>query len=279
MSNSYKILNCFGANKWMADQAILSSGFAGFTSKIEYYGFVYQTIASEYFNEEKDRYATGATQVSLTNEGLAKIKNSVLINELGLPGTTTKIEVCTDEVAKPQGTILDNNGAIIGWVTPGSITKVESSATTGDTEGEVTFTMTGDDYKGKTIKFDFYVVMKDNCTVISIKPGDFGGYFYVEADTLYRNQDGKDMAATLTFPKVKVQSGFTISMAPNGDPSTFDFVMDAFPAYTKFDTTKQVVCDIAIVGGGSVEAVTASHTTPHDNATITVPGDDGDDNP
>ena len=58
----------------MADQAILSSGFAGFTSKTEYYGFVYQTIASEYFNEEKDRYATGATQVSLTNEGLAKIK-------------------------------------------------------------------------------------------------------------------------------------------------------------------------------------------------------------
>ena len=73
MSNSYKILNCFGENAWMAKSAILSSGFAGFSSKVEFYGFVYQTIASEYFNEEKDRYATGATQVSLTNDGLAKI--------------------------------------------------------------------------------------------------------------------------------------------------------------------------------------------------------------
>lgn len=200
----------------------------------------------------------------------ATIKNSVLINELGLPGTTTKIEICADAVAKPQGTVLDNNGAIIGWVTPGSITAA-STATSGSVEGEVTFTMSDESYNGKTIKFDFYVVMKDNCTVISIKPGDFGGYFYVEADTLYRNQDGKDMAATLTFPKVKVQSGFTISMAPNGDPSTFDFVMDAFPAYTKFDTTKQVVCDIAIVGGGSVETVTASHTTIHSDATVTAP--------
>ena len=73
MSNSYKILNCFGENSWMEKSAILSSGFAGFSSKVEFYGFVCQTIASKYFNEEKDRYATGATQVSLTNEGLAKI--------------------------------------------------------------------------------------------------------------------------------------------------------------------------------------------------------------
>ncbi|MBQ4572335.1 MAG: restriction endonuclease subunit S [Clostridia bacterium] len=74
MSNSYKILNCFGANSWLADSAVLSSGFAGFTSLKEYYGFVYETIASKYFDEEKNRYATGATQVSLTNEGLSKIK-------------------------------------------------------------------------------------------------------------------------------------------------------------------------------------------------------------
>ena len=35
---------------------------------------MYETIASKYFDEEKNRYATGATQVSLTNEGLSKIK-------------------------------------------------------------------------------------------------------------------------------------------------------------------------------------------------------------
>ena len=91
--------------------------------------------------------------------------------------------------------------------------------------------------------------MTTGATEITVAPDDFGGYFYVEADTLYRNQDGKDMAATITFPKVKIQSGFTLTMAPNGDPSTFDFVMDAFPAYTYFDQTKKVVCDITIVSG------------------------------
>ena len=74
MSNSYKVLNCFGANLHLADTAIISTGFAGFTSRKNCYGFVYETIASDTFNNQKDRYATGATQVSLTNEGLKKIQ-------------------------------------------------------------------------------------------------------------------------------------------------------------------------------------------------------------
>ena len=103
--------------------------------------------------------------------------------------------------------------------------------------------------------------MGSEATEITIGPDDFGGYFYVEADTLYRNQDGKDMAATLTFPKVKIQSGFTLTMAANGDPSTFDFVMDAFPAYTFFDHTKKVVCDMTIVGGSSTDSG-VEHSNP-----------------
>ena len=74
MSNSYKILNCFGDGLHIAEDSIISSGFAGFTSSKEYYGFVYETIASKKFDDEKNRFATGATQVSLTNEGLKKIK-------------------------------------------------------------------------------------------------------------------------------------------------------------------------------------------------------------
>ena len=40
------------------------------------------------------------------------------------------------------------------------------------------------------------------------------------------------------FPKVKIQSNFTFTMASSGDPSTFDFVIDAFPAYTAYGCTK-----------------------------------------
>ena len=74
MSNSYKILNCFGYSSYLSETAIISSGFAGFTACKDCYGFVYATIASKGFDEEKNRYATGATQVSLTNEGLKKIQ-------------------------------------------------------------------------------------------------------------------------------------------------------------------------------------------------------------
>ena len=58
----------------MSETAIISSGFAGFTALKGCFGFVFATIASRWFDKEKNRYATGATQVSLTNEGLKKIQ-------------------------------------------------------------------------------------------------------------------------------------------------------------------------------------------------------------
>lgn len=96
---------------------------------------------------------------------------------------------------------------------------------------------------------DYYVVKKsETVSEIQLTAADFAGYYYVEADTLFRSQStGIDMPANLTFPNVKVQSGFTISMAGTGDPSTFDFTMDAFPGYTYFDKSKQVLCVIQVV--------------------------------
>lgn len=74
MSNTYKILNCFGESSHLANDSVISSGFAGFTALEGCFGFVYATLASKRFDDEKNRYATGATQVSLTNEGLKKIE-------------------------------------------------------------------------------------------------------------------------------------------------------------------------------------------------------------
>lgn len=85
MSNSYKILNCYGENAYLSESAVISSGFAGFAARKGSYGFVYETIVSQKFDDEKNRYATGATQVSLTNEGLGKIHvllpNDAIIEE------------------------------------------------------------------------------------------------------------------------------------------------------------------------------------------------------
>ena len=71
------------------------------------------------------------------------------------------------------------------------------------------------------VLIDYYVIKNsEKVSEIQLTAQDFAGYYYVEADTLFRSQStGIDMPANLTFPNVKVQSGFTISMAGTGDPS------------------------------------------------------------
>lgn len=116
---------------------------------------------------------------------------------------------------------------------------------------------------------DYYVIKaSENVSEIQLTAQDFAGYYYVEADTLFRSQStGIDMPANLTFPNVKVQSGFTISMAGSGDPSTFDFTMDAFPGYTYFDKSRQVLCVIQVVED-SLSATSAGHSVMLNNNTI-----------
>ena len=101
---------------------------------------------------------------------------------------------------------------------------------------------------GKTVMVDYYVIKKKSVSEIQIDAENFAGYYYVEADTLFRRQDnGVDMPANITLPNVKIQSNFTFSMASTGDPSTFTFTMDAMPGYTYFDKTKKVLCVIQVV--------------------------------
>lgn len=104
-------------------------------------------------------------------------------------------------------------------------------------------------YVGQTVIVDYYVARNaDSISEIQIDAENFAGYYYVEADTLFRRQDtGVDMPAILTLPNVKIQSNFTFTMASSGDPSTFTFTMDAFPGYTYFDQTKKVLCVIQVL--------------------------------
>lgn len=206
--------------------------------------------------------------VAINGEGNGTITAEQLAAELGLSKDST-IKVCNDATAlKPYATILDGNGAVVGWADDITLSGTNSTTLNNIIEvaAEKPLNVNSVLSKNKTIKLDFYVMMTDGATEITVAPEDFGGYFYVEADTLYRNQDGKDMAATITFPKVKIQSGFTLTMAANGDPSTFDFVMDAFPAYTYFDQTKKVVCDITIVSGANKDTSVKKHSDPVDHS-------------
>ena len=108
---------------------------------------------------------------------------------------------------------------------------------------------------------DYYVLKNAAVTEMNIDAENFAGYYYVEGSTLFRREfDGKDLPAEIIFPRVKIQSNFTFTMASSGDPSTFTFTMDAMPGYTWFEKDKKVLCAIQVIDedivDGSREAVT-----------------------
>ena len=188
---------------------------------------------------------------ALNASGQAVVTLEDLQEETGL-NNVTRFTVCALEDLQPFATRLDGSGAGIEWY----------SNVTVDGTKEGTEFITG-------VKLAIPAMNNANAvTEVDIAPENFGGYFYIEAQTLYRREDtGLDMAAEIIIPKAKVQSNFTFTMAASGDPSTFDFVMDAFPGYTRFDRTKKLMCKIQILGSDNdAEEVGGSHT--HDTYPI-----------
>lgn len=101
---------------------------------------------------------------------------------------------------------------------------------------------------GNTVRIDCYTAHQDGAQEIQIDAENFAGYYYIEADTLFRDEvTGQDLPAQFIIPRGKIQSNFTFTMANSGDPSTFTFTIDAFPAYTKFNKTKKVMAALQIV--------------------------------
>lgn len=111
--------------------------------------------------------------------------------------------------------------------------------------------------KGCVVLVDYYTEKASGATQIDITADKFGGNYYLEASTLFRDQNGVDMPAEFIIPNCKIQSNFTFTMAASGDPSTFTFTMDAFPDYTRFNKTKKVFAAIQMIttSGTNTEAV------------------------
>ena len=227
-------------------------------------------------------HATTATTMTVTGENSNRKGVIDLTDALREFGTIATTEAGTD------GIIVDD-----GKDAPLFIIKTEDDGSiTGDlitSETDIDFKITGEGTSLKAVLevtsptlnkttaisssmnvlVDYYVIKNsENVSEIQLTAQDFAGFYYVEADTLFRSQStGVDMPANLTFPNVKVQSGFTISMAGTGDPSTFDFTMDAFPGYTYFDKSKQVLCVIQVVED-SLSATAEGHSVMLSNDTI-----------
>lgn len=119
-----------------------------------------------------------------------------------------------------------------------------------DRSGEKKYVATdleADYAKCDSVMVDYYTERKSGASQIEITADKFGGNYYLEASTLFRNQDGVDMPAEFIIPNCKIQSNFNFTMASSGDPSTFTFTMDAFPDYTRFDHSKKVLAAIQII--------------------------------
>ena len=97
------------------------------------------------------------------------------------------------------------------------------------------------------VMVDYYTERTSGAKQIEITADKFGGNYYLEAATLFRDQNGVDMPAEFIIPNCKIQSNFTFTMASSGDPSTFTFTMDAFPDYTRFDRSQKVLAAIQII--------------------------------
>ena len=164
-------------------------------------------------------------------------------------------EEAIDDTAPVFAMIVEEDGSITGELLSSLDVAEDGKSLTGATNN-----------KNENVFVDFYILKdSENVSELQIDAGNFGGYYYVEASTLFRRQsDGVDMPAEITLPNVKIQSNFTFSMASTGDPSTFSFTMDAFPGYTLFDNTKKVLCvmqvvEDAVAGSETRNSVMANH--------------------
>ena len=206
---------------------------------------------------------------NLTIDGTTGIGTVDLRNAIAEFGAAAK--VCIDD-APIYIMATEEDGSLTGDIYTGSIDA--ASATTGVVNIKNVALNGVAATENAAVMVDYYVDLPGKHVYeADINPETFGGNYYVEADTLFRDQHtGKDLPANLTFPNVKLQSNFTMTFAGSGDPSTFDFTMDAFPDYTYFDRTKKVMAVLQIVDsialGADIAAVDSDNPVMYHDETI-----------
>lgn len=206
------------------------------------------------------------TTVHVHATSAANISTDGTIDLTDALGTSEKI----DEIAPVFVTRTEADGSITGDLCDNLTVSADGKKLTG-----AEF-LTGEDDRN-TVLVDYYVVKNAaKISELQIDAENFAGSYYVEASTLFRDQNtGKDMPAEITLPNVKIQSNFTFSMAATGDPSTFTFTMDAFPGYTYFDNTKKVLCVIQIIEEPD-ETANDTNTVMRHEANVEIPSNDED---
>ena len=154
-------------------------------------------------------------------------------------------EIISEPYIVTQTATIEGKENVIGIQT---LTDVHGTYDPEDSSHGFTAQLPADKNQFDAVLVDYYVARESGAQQIEITADKFGGNFYLEASTLFRTQDGKDLPAEFIIPNCKIQSNFTFTMASSGAPSTFTFTMDAFPDYTRFDRSKKVLAAIQVIG-------------------------------
>lgn len=172
-------------------------------------------------------------------------------------------EMAVTKVSDPSGSgDYDYKVIIYATETPSGD---PASGSNGSTTGRKNDLSVFSDEKECIVLVDYYREFTDGAFQVDITPDKFGGNFYLEASTLFRDTNGVDMPAEFVIPNCKVQSNFTFTMASSGDPSTFTFTMDAFPDYTRWNQTKKVLAAIQVINTSEKTFNFHRLGTKHDN--------------
>ena len=202
----------------------------------------------------------GLTEASATET--IKQHTTEQTDAVAVDGTTVTITLAEKPYAGKDGKSMDyiyvmlmNNGEVVSEpFIPASINDKVITLKTNDDLTEKSAKAWKEGFStGAVVLVDYYVERTSGAQQIDITPDKFGGNYYLEASTLFRDTNGVDMPAEFIIPNCKIQSNFTFTMASSGDPSTFTFTMDAFPDYTRFDNTKKVLAAIQIISATSTE--------------------------
>ena len=141
--------------------------------------------------------------------------------------------------------VLDEKGiSVIDYLGDQEITQPS-------TVGLTSLTLKGtanDAIKGRACRVDCYAIADAPVTTLTVDAENFGGTFYIEAETLFRDEaTGQDFPATFIIPKGKIQGNFTFNMASTGDPSTFDFTIDCTVGAVRTIKNSKVLYAIDII--------------------------------
>ena len=244
----------------MEDALISPEGLAILTGA----GLVEATTEKPIYVHTTEKIKIENGNVTLDEEGKITIAN-IELEETPFTDSATGVYLMIldgddNMVCEPFSSLTEANGNGKLTVNGNKVTGEASSAIESlvELKGKI------DGYK---VLADYYVSKTGGAMEISITPDKFGGAFYIEGSTLFREYPSQlDLPAEIIIPNGRVQSNFTFTMAGSGDPSTFTFTVDAFPDYTRFDPTEKVLSRIQVIGGGSsVTTMNRDHTNSERN--------------